>query len=132
MRFFPGSCRGRSLAPEATGSRFLQLRIMGYFTNSPLTNHLPFPCACTPADLLTAIRTQVLIQLIKPYTRIRIPFISQGNHRWLGLVARFFGRTVRDFGLGISWARGPFVQHRMKMSSRAGFFFLVTNHLPLM
>lgn len=28
-------------------------------------------------DLLRNIRTQVLIKLIKPYTRIQIPFISQ-------------------------------------------------------
>jgi hypothetical protein len=28
-------------------------------------------------DLLKNIRTQVLLKLIKPYTRIRIPFISQ-------------------------------------------------------
>lgn len=28
-------------------------------------------------DLLRNIRTQVLIKLIKPYTRIRIPFISK-------------------------------------------------------
>jgi hypothetical protein len=30
-------------------------------------------------DLLKNIRTQVLLKLIKPYTRIRIPFISQVN-----------------------------------------------------
>jgi COP9 signalosome complex subunit 2 len=30
-----------------------------------------------PADLLRNIRTQVLIKLIKPYTRIHIPFISK-------------------------------------------------------
>ena len=29
------------------------------------------------ADLLRNIRTQVLIKLIKPYTRIHIPFISK-------------------------------------------------------
>lgn len=29
------------------------------------------------SDLLRNIRTQVLIKLIKPYTRIHIPFISQ-------------------------------------------------------
>lgn len=29
------------------------------------------------SDLLRNIRTQVLIKLIKPYTRIQIPFISQ-------------------------------------------------------
>jgi COP9 signalosome complex subunit 2 len=28
-------------------------------------------------DLLRKIRTQVLLKLIKPYTRIRIPFISK-------------------------------------------------------
>ena len=28
-------------------------------------------------DLLKNIRTQVLLKLIKPYTRIRIPFISK-------------------------------------------------------
>jgi hypothetical protein len=28
-------------------------------------------------DLLSKIRTQVLLKLIKPYTRIRIPFISK-------------------------------------------------------
>jgi PCI domain len=30
-------------------------------------------------DLLRNIRTQVLLKLIKPYTRIRIPFISKVN-----------------------------------------------------
>ncbi|OAY72989.1 COP9 signalosome complex subunit 2 [Ananas comosus] len=30
-------------------------------------------------DLLKNIRTQVLLKLIKPYTRIRIPFISKGH-----------------------------------------------------
>lgn len=28
-------------------------------------------------DLLKNVRTQVLLKLIKPYTRIRIPFISK-------------------------------------------------------
>lgn len=28
-------------------------------------------------DLLKNIRTQVLLKLIKPYTRIRLPFISE-------------------------------------------------------
>ncbi|KAF5825616.1 hypothetical protein DUNSADRAFT_8117 [Dunaliella salina] len=28
-------------------------------------------------DLLKKIRTQVLLKLIQPYTRVRIPFISQ-------------------------------------------------------
>ncbi|KAL6573229.1 COP9/signalosome complex subunit Csn2 [Orobanche minor] len=30
-------------------------------------------------DLLKNVRTQVLLKLIKPYTRIRIPFISKGS-----------------------------------------------------
>lgn len=46
-------------------------------------------------DLLKNIRTQVLLKLIKPYTRIRIPFISKvsvmfpesfltsGSHKYL-------------------------------------------------
>jgi COP9 signalosome complex subunit 2 len=32
---------------------------------------------CVAADLLRNIRTQVLIKLITPYTRIHIPFISK-------------------------------------------------------
>lgn len=31
-------------------------------------------------DLLKNVRTQVLLKLIKPYTRIRIPFISKVGH----------------------------------------------------
>lgn len=35
-------------------------------------------------DLLKNVRTQVLLKLIKPYTRIRIPFISKvGNTFYL-------------------------------------------------
>jgi hypothetical protein len=30
-------------------------------------------------DLLKNIRTQVLLKLIKPYTRIRIPFVSKAS-----------------------------------------------------
>ncbi|KAL6536059.1 COP9/signalosome complex subunit Csn2 [Orobanche hederae] len=32
-------------------------------------------------DLMKNVRTQVLLKLIKPYTRIRIPFISKGLRR---------------------------------------------------
>ena len=34
------------------------------------------------SDLLRNIRTQVLIKLIKPYTRIHIPFISKVSVSW--------------------------------------------------
>lgn len=33
-------------------------------------------------DLLKNVRTQVLLKLIKPYTRIRIPFISKVRSRF--------------------------------------------------
>jgi len=36
-----------------------------------------FKIFCLFSDLLRNIRTQVLIKLIKPYTRIHIPFISK-------------------------------------------------------
>ena len=37
-------------------------------------------------DVLKNIRTQVLIRLIKPYTRIEIPFISKVRHKLLATV----------------------------------------------
>jgi len=37
-------------------------------------------------DLLSKIRTQVLLKLIKPYTRIRIPFISKVHQSYLSLL----------------------------------------------
>lgn len=42
------------------------------FLNSSYFSHSYF----SVLDLLRNIRTQVLIKLIKPYTRIHIPFIS--------------------------------------------------------
>jgi len=38
-------------------------------------------------DLLKNVRTQVLLKLIKPYTRIRIPFISKVKPWFLLTVA---------------------------------------------
>lgn len=40
-------------------------------------------------DLLKNVRTQVLLKLIKPYTRIRIPFISKVIHRFCLVVFVF-------------------------------------------
>jgi COP9 signalosome complex subunit 2 len=40
-------------------------------------------------DLLKNIRTQVLLKLIKPYTRIRIPFISKVDMHFYFLFSNF-------------------------------------------
>lgn len=40
-------------------------------------------------DLLKNIRTQVLLKLIRPYTRIRIPFISQVDTNITHLLPHF-------------------------------------------
>lgn len=54
-------------------------------------------------DLLKNIRTQVLLKLIKPYTRIRIPFISKvAIYFMLLVVALYFMLLV--FVL-LFWAR---------------------------
>lgn len=60
-------------------------------------------------DLLKNIRTQVLLKLIKPYTRIRIPFISQVNilQHIHTLLARFH----------FSYAQYVLVLHQMNTSN---------------
>lgn len=40
-------------------------------------------------DLLKNVRTQVLLKLIKPYTRIRIPFISKVSLNCLNFFSGF-------------------------------------------
>lgn len=46
-------------------------------------------------DLLKNIRTQVLLKLIKPYTRIRIPFIS----KVLGLYDSVYSKFLRSIDM---------------------------------
>jgi len=45
-------------------------------------------------DLLKNIRTQVLLKLILPYTRIRIPFISQVRGKWRTHLARSLNEAL--------------------------------------
>jgi predicted nucleic acid-binding Zn finger protein len=55
-------------------------------------------------DLLKNIRTQVLLKLIKPYTRIRIPFISQVN--FICCMSMIF--SVKRKGTGVAHFAGCF------------------------
>lgn len=54
---------------------FIKEHIEGLFISSKIANFAK--TIFSFADLLSNIRTQVLIKLIKPYTRIQIPFISK-------------------------------------------------------
>src|SRR6218665_4159492 len=56
------------------GFIFLLLCCQG---NGHLGIGLSRDCYLCALDLLRNIRTQVLIKLIEPYTRVRIPFMSQ-------------------------------------------------------
>ncbi|ETN69771.1 PCI domain protein [Necator americanus] len=50
-------------------------------------------------ELLTNIRTQVLLRLIKPYTRIRLQYLSQQLRVSIAEVKRLLIDTILDEGL---------------------------------
>ncbi|KAJ1366328.1 COP9 signalosome subunit 2 [Parelaphostrongylus tenuis] len=50
-------------------------------------------------ELLTNIRTQVLLRLIKPYTRIRLQYLSQKLRISIAELKRLLVDTILDEGL---------------------------------
>lgn len=69
-------------------------------------------CVCFP-ELLRNIRTQVLIKLIKPYTRIHIPFISKVStqHPSKQKVTLFWKGKKKECGCAATTQTGVKVIH---------------------